>query len=126
METSTQNLRASIILWEKLRIAYNAILFAVGVPIALSMYHMVESAPASKLPWAKSSFDSSRFIEMTVVFGLAANLCYCLGPFIDVYYQLLFRRSLSKAVRYTAFLIGLFLSIALVIAIWLGLGFALK
>ena len=122
MQVTALQLRSSIALWEKLRLAYNAIMICIGVPIAMNIYHMVQTAPAGNLPGPKSSYDVSSLVLATVLFGFAANLCYFVGPLGDLYYQLLFRRSTPDWVRYSAFVTGLVVSFGVMGLAWMWIG----
>lgn len=78
--------RSVFLAWEKLRIAFNAILAAVAL---LS---------------AGSSISEGAFWLFLVRGALEANLCFCLGPVVEGYLRLL--GSNRQAARWVVFSLG--------------------
>jgi hypothetical protein len=69
--TPGHSVRRLLIRWEKLRLLYNAILIAtVLIPIG--------TAHATLLM-------DPRFWLTSIASGLAANVCFCLGPYADLW-----------------------------------------
>ena len=86
--------------WNKLRIIYNVVLFVVGI---LAAGPTLLIAPA--------------VLIMVLLYAVIANICFCAGPFIDIYY-LVFSETQTSLLRNTLFILGLLISIL----ITLGLG----
>jgi hypothetical protein len=78
--------RSVFLAWEKLRIAFNAILAAV---VLLS---------------AGSAISEGAFWRFLVWGALGANLCFCLGPVVEGYLSLL--GSNRQAARWVVFSLG--------------------
>jgi len=85
--------RSTLQEWNKLRIIYNVILLVVGIlaggPILLA---------------------GSGVLIMVLFYAVMANICFCAGPFIDIYY-LVFSETQTSLLRNTLFTLGLLLSI---------------
>ena len=119
MQFTTDNLRSSVLLWEKLRLAYNGVMVALGVPIGMKIFDLIQNAPPGKLLGPKGNYDASSMVFGCIVFGVLANLCYFAGPLGDLYIQLLFKRQIPKWARYTAFAVGLCFSLTVMLASWM-------
>jgi hypothetical protein len=70
--------------WERRRLAYNFIVGAAGI-VSLTITHALLWLPPNGhltfVPW-----------QGVVLYAVAANVCYCLGPAADVTLQLVFQR----------------------------------
>ena len=98
--------------WEKLRIIYNIVMLIVGIPIAVVIYRTLQGLPPTFHDSLKIVFDVVGIIMASIVFGLFANLFYCLGPLVDIYYYVFIKKRMSKLFRYGLFIAGLLLSLA--------------
>jgi hypothetical protein len=58
----------------------------VGIPIAVMIYRTVQGLSPTFHDNLKIVFDIGGIIKASIVFGLFANLFYCLGPLVDIYY----------------------------------------
>lgn len=77
MNRSLAYRREAWLAWEKLRIVYNVTLLAVGLPGLYFLWCFEEYVGQSRgfiMGWAVP----------TIVFGVVANICYCLGPLAEV------------------------------------------
>ena len=98
--------------WEKLRILYNIVMLVVGIPLAVIIYRTVQGLSPTFHDSLKIVFDVGGIIKASIVFGLFANLFYCLGPLVDIYYYVFIKKRMSKLFRYGLFIAGLLLSLA--------------
>ncbi len=102
----------SVYKWEKLRILYNIVMLVVGIPIAVVIYRTLQGLPPTFHDSLKIVFDVGGIIKASIIFGLFANLFYCLGPLVDIYYYVFIKKRMSKLFRYGLFIAGLLLSLA--------------
>jgi hypothetical protein len=86
-------------------------MLVVGIPIAIMIYRTVQGLSPTFHDSLKTVFDIGGMIKASIVFGLSANLCYCLGPFVDIYYYIFIKKQISRLFRYGLFIGGLLLSL---------------
>jgi hypothetical protein len=102
----------SVYKWEKLRILYNIVMLIVGIPIAVLIYRTLQGLPPTFHDSLKIVFDVGGIIKASIIFSLFANLFYCLGPLVDIYYYVFIKKQMSRLFRYGLFIAGLLLSLA--------------
>ena len=76
--------------WEKRRIAYNLILLIEGLILL----------------WGHYETAFSNYWRLIVIFVIAANVCYCLGPLLEIVVRALMGSRVSQT-KYQSFLAGL-------------------
>ena len=91
-------LREIVIGWERLRILYNIILFLVGVAAIFV---------CMRAPY----FNLAESIIPAIMFGIFANICFCMGPTAETYIRAIFNSQDVRAVRIALFLLGTLLSL---------------
>jgi hypothetical protein len=76
---------AIFIWWESRRLAYNAIVGATGV-FSLGVMALIANLPpgSTELPP----------VPLVILYGIGANLCYCLGPLAESALELIWPRKL--------------------------------
>ena len=76
-------MRDLVVSWEKKRIRYNFILLPFGL--------------LTLLAWSYDDFWSLPYlILLSILFGIAANACYFLGPLAELYCRVIFSSLTSK------------------------------
>ena len=72
--------RATVRSWERLRLIYNGILLVPGVLLiwrTLTLQATTENLSVVPIGGVVE------LIAQAVVFGVVANICYCLGPYVE-------------------------------------------
>ena len=105
--------RATVLWWEKMRLVYNGILLVPG--IMLAWWHV----RVGMHPPGPTSLPDT--VAGCVAFGFLANVCYCLGPYVE--FVVISRGFPRTAPRLRWFLwgLGLLLSLALISGTWITL-----
>ena len=109
MDVTVSYLRAALLSWEKLRIAYNVILLVEGL-IGLAFLRLLEKYSGHVCAALFGVWG------MIIVFGIVANMLYCLGPAAEVCAAVIFGRRIRRA-RYLLFAAGLVFSMGLILAL---------
>jgi hypothetical protein len=118
MEENNTSIRSRLISWEMLRLIYNTLMLLFGVPIAISLYTDIQELhPHHDI--LKHNFDIARVIVNCIIFGMLANLCYNLGPMLEIYITAFTSKKVGRKFRYTIFTLGTLLSLGLQLTIWL-------
>jgi hypothetical protein len=110
MEHATLYTKQAWLAWEKLRIVYNLVLLIVGLP-CLWLLMLLANFVGQGDYYAFGFFSNG-----TVLFGVAANAFYCLGPLADVCVYSFVDIRMGRA-RYFLFAAGLLLSMGLELAL---------
>lgn len=92
-DTDKTYLRKTIIHWEVGRIIFNLILLAIGLTLS---YPLI------------SEWGIKMYLIEVVLYALAANLCFCIGPLVEIY-LFAFAFKLGKW-RYLLLVLGLLFS----------------
>ena len=100
MQDTSVYLKAAALSWERLRLAYNAVLLVEGLCLSWGLWVHV-GGPL-------------RYAWMVIVFGLTANAFYSLGPLAETYACVVFGRRLARY-RYALFAVGLLFSAGVVV-----------
>jgi len=103
------DVRAVFLRWEKLRILYNLIVGAVGV--AALVFCVLASTDLLARPIDIDTSVVVRLIVGALFYGVAANVCYCLGPMLESYVRWLGLR--VTYVTQALFITGTVLSVLL-------------
>jgi hypothetical protein len=105
--------RATVRVWERLRILYNMILLLPGVALIWRTVHL------QKLTGSYPLGEPLELIATALVFGLGANICYCLGPYVEFVMTALGFPLSGERTRYFVFGLGVLLSISMIGLSWL-------
>ena len=114
--------RATVKSWEKLRFLYNAILILPGIAIILRAIYLQDQFMESGNLSMGEQYPIGHPIDLVAsafVFGFAANLCYCLGPYTEFVITALGFPISGQRSRYLLFGLGTMLSLAVLSLPWL-------
>jgi len=87
--------KQGIVKWEKLRLYYNLVIGVVGFGLS---YQLI------------SSLGVAIYLVLAVMFCIAMNICFCLGPLFDVYARV-FKFANPDKLRMPLFVMGLIASL---------------
>jgi hypothetical protein len=107
--------RATVRVWERLRILYNAILLLPGVALIWRTLHLQKPTGRGSYPLG----EPLELIATALAFGLGANICYCLGPYVEFVMTALGLPLSGERTRYFVFGLGVLLSISMIGLSWL-------
>ncbi len=117
--------RATVRAWERLRLLYNTILLIPGVLVIWRTLRLQEEMMASAPPGSPAPLvHPLGLTALAVVFGVVANICYCLGPYAEFVVTALGFPVTGERVRYFVFAMGVLLSLAVVGMTWLTIEFS--
>ena len=112
--------RATVKSWEKLRLLYNVILLLPGIALIWRIIHLQQVAMVGRPPgMGFPIMHSAELVIRAFVFGLCANLCFCLGLYTEVVITALGFPLSARRIRYVIFGVGLILSLAVMSMPWL-------
>ena len=110
--------RVNVASWRRLVVAYNLVMLAAGVPVAVYGFRAVHEF----LPEFRSQFALSwtpiSVVFACVVVGLVANLVLLLGPLTELGVLRWTRRSFSRRLRLGIFAVWLTLSLLGIAFVW--------
>ncbi|NNC90235.1 MAG: hypothetical protein HKN82_17395 [Akkermansiaceae bacterium] len=107
-----QDVRATVKAWEMLRLVYNGVLLVPGVLLAVRIVRL--GFPGMSLP-----SSVGELVIQCLLFGGAANVCFCLGPYAEFIVVALGFPLTGRKLRWFLFGIGLLLSLGVVGICWL-------
>lgn len=117
MDETGRYLERAWLAWEKLRIVYNTVLLVEGLTSVYFLWQL------DKIADYHYRFGSS-WLGFAILFGVVANVFYCLGPLAEACVHRLLGRGMGRA-RYSLFAAGLLLSTGLIFLLargmWLGM-----
>ncbi len=94
--------RSIVLAWERLRLVYNAIMLVFGLSACLVFASsLLTVAPIQTL------------MEVAV-FGVLANICFCLGPYAEIVIALFISEQTARRARPVMFAVGLLISLGLI------------
>jgi hypothetical protein len=102
VDSSVSAVKTAVIEWEKYRLIYNVVLLVLGLLFS-----------------AELLFAVPMMIIGVVIFGIGANVAYCLGPLVEMYSIAIRGEAFSRAARGTLFGVGLGFSVLVVLGIGL-------
>lgn len=116
--------RATVKAWERLRLYYNVLLVIPGIAIVLRVLHlqneMAETDPAALAVSGVQAIGSPLLlVAYSFVFGFAANLCFCLGPYAEFVITALGFPITGQRTRFLIFGMGVTLSLGVMALPWL-------
>lgn len=89
VDDSPSAVKTAVIQWEKFRLIFNAVLLFEGL-FFVGQLMLLEPA----------------LVIAAAAFGIAANVCFCLGPLIEMYTIAFRGEAFSKAARGALFAVG--------------------
>lgn len=104
-DSSHHPVRAAIVGWEKLRIKFNLLLFALGLILSWDLYPAFGGGHIYAF-WA-------------IIYGITVNAFYCLGPLAEIY-LLTLAPARTPRTRMYAFVAGTVLSLAVTAILAIG------
>ncbi|MDG2486362.1 MAG: hypothetical protein P8M65_01505 [Roseibacillus sp.] len=105
--------------WEKLRLLYNGILLFPGVALLWRILHLQGEADAQSPPGMGFSFmDPVDLVVRAVLFGICANICFCLGPYTEFVITALGFPLSARRIRHFLFGAGLMISLGGIMLVW--------
>lgn len=109
--------RSMVRAWERLRLLYNGVLL---IPGGLALWRTM-SLQAELLEEGNASLLSHplELVAWSVAFGVMANVCYCLGPYLELVIWACGFPITGQRLRYFVFGIGMMVSLAVVGVAWL-------
>lgn len=99
--------REIVVGWERLRVIYNVVMFLVGG----SLLWIVLQSDAATEATAGLAPPIVVYLTAALLFGIGANVCYCVGPYLELMLVALGYPESGKRVRYFLFGIGLLFSV---------------
>lgn len=111
--------------WERLRLLYNTILLVPGVLVIWRTLRLQEEMVVSASPGSPALLvHPLGLTALSVVFGVVANICYCLGPYAEFAITALGFPVTGERARYFVFAMGVLLSLAVMGMTWLTIEFS--
>ena len=105
--------------WEKLRLLYNGILLFPGIALLWRILHLQEEADAQAPPgMGFSIMDPVDLVVRAGLFGIGANICFCLGPYTEFIITALGFPLSARRIRYFLFGAGLMISLGVIMLVW--------
>ena len=89
------SIRAGIIVWERRRIWFNILIGLVGI---FSSFMIIDE------------IGITNYLGLAVLFGVSMNICYSLGPLLEIYAGL-FTKLAPERWRNSLFLFGLIITV---------------
>lgn len=121
--------RATVKSWERLRLLYNAIMLVAGGLVLLRTLYLQDQpeldAEAAMLGTIYPIAHPLELIAVSVLFGCVANVCYCLGPYLEFVITAAGFPISGQRSRYLIFGLGTMLSVAVIGCAWLAVEYYL-
>lgn len=114
IETTRETVKA----WERLRLVYNVVLLLAGLPV---VWLVLDGDFPPMGPFPNSPLE---LVFDCVVFGLLANVFFCLGPYAEFVVVAIGFPLTARKIRYALFGLGLLVSLGLIGLVVLLLPFA--
>ena len=113
--------RATVKGWERLRLLYNVILLVPGVLVLWRTLYLQDELIEKGLHIvpAYPIAPPLELIALSVIFGFVANICYCLGPYLEFLMTAWGVPLTGRRSRYFSFGMGVMLSLVLIGLAWL-------
>ena len=116
--------RAIVRSWEPLRVLYNAVLLLPGIALILRFLHLQDEVVTTSGGTAYfTAVDPVTLVAGALVFGVASNICYCLGPYLEFVISAMGFPLSARRTRFFFFAMGLLLSLGVVGLAWLQVEF---
>tara|TARA_B100000900_G_scaffold125236_1_gene105704 strand:- start:215 stop:619 length:405 start_codon:yes stop_codon:yes gene_type:complete len=105
--------------WEKLRLLYNGVLLFPGIAMLWRILHlqadrMAQNPPGMGFP----IMDPVDLFIRALLFGICANVCFCLGPYSEFIVTALGFSLTARKIRVLLFSLGLMMSLGIIMLVW--------
>lgn len=119
LESEVEFCRRIVKSWEKLRLLYNGALLFPGIVLLWRILHlqaerMAQNPPGMGFP----IMDPVTLFISALLFGLCANVCFCLGPYSEFIVIALGFSLTARKIRVLLFSLGLMISLGIIILAW--------
>ena len=119
LESEVEFCRRTMKSWEKLRLLYNGVLLLPGIALLWRILHlqaerMAQTPPGMGFP----IMDPVGLFIRTLLFGICANVCFCLGPYSEFIVTALGFPLTARKIRVLLFSLGLMMSLGIIILVW--------
>ncbi|MEC9054831.1 MAG: hypothetical protein VX633_05965, partial [Verrucomicrobiota bacterium] len=104
---------------EKLRLLYNGVLLFPGIALLWRILHLQGEMMSQKPPGVGFVImDPVDLVVRAVLFGICANICFCLGPYTEFIITALGFPLSARRIRYFLFGLGLMVSLGGIMLVW--------
>ena len=119
LESEVEFCRMTMKSWEKLRLLYNGVLLLPGIALLWRILHlqaerMAQNPPGMGFP----IMDPVTLFISALLFGICANVCFCLGPYSEFIVIALGFSLTARKIRVLLFSLGLMISLGIIILAW--------
>jgi len=119
LESEVEFCRRIVKSWEKLRLLYNGALLFPGIVLLWRILHlqaerMAQNPPGMGFP----IMDPVTLFISALLFGICANVCFCLGPYSEFIVIALGFSLTARKIRVLLFSLGLMISLGIIILAW--------
>ena len=127
LESEVEFCRRIMKSWEKLRLLYNGVLLLPGIALLWRILHlqaerMAQNPPGMGFP----IMDPVDLCIRALLFGVCANVCFCLGPYSEFIVTALGFPLTARKIRVLLFSLGLMMSLGIIILVWFLVEFSLS
>ena len=119
LESEVEFCRRIVKSWEKLRLLYNGALLFPGTVLLWRILHlqaerMAQNPPGMEFP----IMDPVTLFISALLFGICANVCFCLGPYSEFIVIALGFSLTARKIRVLLFSLGLMMSLGIIMLVW--------
>ena len=119
LESEVEFCRRIVKSWEKLRLLYNGALLFPGTVLLWRILHlqaerMAQNPPGMGFP----IMDPVTLFISALLFGICANVCFCLGPYSEFIVIALGFSLTARKIRVLLFSLGLMMSLGIIMLVW--------
>ena len=119
LESEVEFCRRIVKSWEKLRLLYNGALLFPGIVLLWRILHlqaerMAQNPPGMGFP----IMDPVTLFISALLFGICANVCFCLGPYSEFIVTALGFPLTARKIRVLLFSLGLMMSLGIIMLVW--------
>ena len=119
LESEVEFCRRIVKSWEKLRLLYNGALLFPGIAMLWRILHlqadrMAQNPPGMGFP----IMDPVDLFIRALLFGICANVCFCLGPYSEFIVTALGFPLTARKIRVPLISLGLMMSLGIIILVW--------
>ena len=127
LESEVEFCRMTMKSWEKLRLLYNGVLLLPGIALLWRILHlqaerMAQNPPGMGFP----IMDPVDLFIRALLFGICANVCFCLGPYSEFIVTALGFPLTARKIRVPLISLGLMISLGIIILVWFLVEFSLS
>ena len=127
LESEVEFCRRIMKSWEKRRLLYNGALLFPGIVLLWRILHlqaerMAQNPPGMGFP----IMDPVTLFISALLFGICANVCFCLGPYSEFIVIALGFPLTARKIRVLLFSLGLMISLGIIILVWFLVEFSLS